>query len=170
MFYLIRATLSYVSTRIDEVELRIACLMKPLCTIPLCDRKASDCGFAMLSLVNLGVLAAMLRLFGDQSVTIIIDQFLHCLKEIMESNAQDANALAMLCMLEERLHRLEFLLHGSSNAFGVPDPAPEPAAREEAISTRLTSLESNLHRLALKHGVVQDILDLCTRLRTLVSN
>ena len=82
----------------------------------------------------------------------------------MERISQDARALATLNMLEERLHRLEFLLHGSSNAFGVPDPAPEPA-RNDTISTRLTNLQTNLRRLAARHGLVQNILDICMKVQ-----
>jgi hypothetical protein len=81
----------------------------------------------------------------------------------MEAGTDDASALATLKMLEERLHRLEYLLHGTSNEFGVPDPASPPAGRNEAVSARLATLESNLHRLASRHGVVQDVLNLCTK-------
>jgi hypothetical protein len=78
----------------------------------------------------------------------------------MESNAQDADELATLIMLEGRLHRLEFLLHGLSNTFGIPGPSPIPATATEPVSTRLASLESGLRRLASRHGLIQDLLDL----------
>jgi hypothetical protein len=81
----------------------------------------------------------------------------------MGVGTDDASALATLSMLEERLHRLEYLLHGISNAFGVPDPASPPAKDNEAVSTRLANLQGNLHRLASRHGVVQDVLDLCMK-------
>jgi len=81
----------------------------------------------------------------------------------MEAGTDDASALATLSMLEERLHRLEYLLHGTSNAFGVPDPASPPAKHDEVVSARLAQLQGNLHRLASMRGVVQDVLDLCIK-------
>lgn len=78
----------------------------------------------------------------------------------MEADSKEASALTTLNMLGERLHHLEFLLHGSSNAFGIPDRIPVPRTHEDTISTRLNSLESGLHRLASRHAVVQDVLDL----------
>jgi hypothetical protein len=78
----------------------------------------------------------------------------------MGSNAQEASTLAMLSMLEERLHRLEFILHGTSNSSGIPDPAPAPSTRDDTVSARLANVESNLRRLASRHGVVQNVLDL----------
>jgi hypothetical protein len=81
----------------------------------------------------------------------------------MEAGTDDASSLATLSMLEERLHRLEYLLHGTSNAFGVPDPASPPAEDDEVVSARLARLQGNLHRLASRHGVVQDVLDLCEK-------
>jgi hypothetical protein len=78
----------------------------------------------------------------------------------MKSSAQDASALVTLSMLEERLHRLEFLLHGTSNSSGIPEPAPAPSTRDDTVSARLANVESNLRRLASRHGVVQDVLDL----------
>jgi hypothetical protein len=78
----------------------------------------------------------------------------------MEDTSNEASALATLNMLEERLHRLEFLLHGSSNAVGIPDPAPARATQDDTVSTRLAGLESGLHRLSSKHGLVKDILDM----------
>jgi hypothetical protein len=78
----------------------------------------------------------------------------------MEDEQNISTSFATLTMLEERLHRLEFLLHGSSDAFGVPDPVPTPAGREDSVSERLAGLESSLSRLASKYGSVQDILDL----------
>lgn len=85
----------------------------------------------------------------------------------MESVTQGASALAMASMLEERLHRLEFLLHGSSDAFGVPDSASAPTTRDDGVSMRLANLDSNLRRLASRHGVVRDILDLRMEVRKL---
>ncbi len=78
----------------------------------------------------------------------------------MAVDAQDAGALATLTMLEERLHRLEFLLHGSSDAFGIPDLASTPSTQSDNVSTRITKLEGNLHRLASRHGLIQDVLNL----------
>lgn len=77
----------------------------------------------------------------------------------MES-PNEASALATLSMLEERLHRLEFLLHGSSNAVGIPQPAPMPAGRGDTVSRRLTGLQAGLQRLSSKHGVVKDVLEI----------
>lgn len=78
----------------------------------------------------------------------------------MDLNAEDGSALATLKMLEQRLRRLEFLLHGSSDAIGVPDPASAPATRDDTASTRLADVESKLRRLASRHNLVRDILDL----------
>ena len=72
----------------------------------------------------------------------------------------EASAFATLHMLEERLHRLEFLLHGSSNAVGIPDPAPAPATRDDTVSARLAGLESGLHRLSTNHGLVRAVLNI----------
>lgn len=83
----------------------------------------------------------------------------------MEGNSGDASALTTLRMLEERLHRLEFLLHGTSNATGIPDPARTPTAQDDTVSTRLAGLESGLHRLSTKHGLVRDILNIRGKLR-----
>lgn len=78
----------------------------------------------------------------------------------MGSDAQAASELNTCQMLGERLHRLEFLLHGSSNATGIPYPGPVAATREDTVSSRLASLESGLHRLASQHDSVQDVLSL----------
>lgn len=81
----------------------------------------------------------------------------------MEVVTDDASALATLSMLAERLHRIEFLLHGTSNAVGIPNPAPAPAGQNDAVCTRLANLESNFRRLASRHCVIQDVLDLCMK-------
>ena len=78
----------------------------------------------------------------------------------MEGTPNEVSALATLNMLEERLHRLEFLLHGSANAVGIPDPAPVPVGRDDTVSTRLAGLQSGLQRLSSKHGLVKDILEM----------
>lgn len=78
----------------------------------------------------------------------------------MDSDAQYASALATLNMLKQRLHRLEFLLHGSSDVFGIPEPAPSATTLDETVAMRLANIESDLRRLASRHPVVQDILDL----------
>lgn len=77
----------------------------------------------------------------------------------MESTDHEASALATLHMMEERLHRLEFLLHGSSNAVGISDPAQVPASSDETVCARLFNLERGLHRLSMEHSVVRDVLD-----------
>ncbi|ERF69113.1 hypothetical protein EPUS_01069 [Endocarpon pusillum Z07020] len=78
----------------------------------------------------------------------------------MEAATDSASALATLTMLEERLHRIEFLLHGASNALGIPDSAPAQSAGNDAVSTRLANLENHLNRLASRNSIVQDVLDI----------
>ncbi|KAF7503487.1 hypothetical protein GJ744_003678 [Endocarpon pusillum] len=78
----------------------------------------------------------------------------------MEAAADSASALATLNMLEERLHRIEFLLHGASNALGIPDSAPTQSAGDDAVSTRLANLENHLSRLASRNSIIQDVLDI----------
>lgn len=79
----------------------------------------------------------------------------------MEPSAEDTNAVVTLQVLEERLHRLEVLLHGSLHSIDTSHPTSVPATRDDTVSTRLTNIESGLHRLASRYGVVQDVLDLC---------
>lgn len=82
---------------------------------------------------------------------------------IMGPATDNASALATLHMLEERLHRIEFLLHGTSNASGVPEPAPTQTERNGDVSTQLADLENNLKRLASSHSIIQDVLDICMK-------
>jgi hypothetical protein len=84
-------------------------------------------------------------------------------KLYMESFEQEAGALSTLQMLEERLNRLEFLLHGSSSAVGMPDPAPIPTTSDDTVRARLVSLERAVHRLSSEHDIVRDVLKACMK-------
>ena len=81
----------------------------------------------------------------------------------MEAATDSASALATLTMLEERLHRIEFLLHDASNALAIPDSAPAQSAGETAVSTRLENLINHLNRLSSRHSIIQDVLDICMK-------
>jgi len=71
------------------------------------------------------------------------------------------DARAMLSLLETRLHRVEFLLNGSSDRDGIPDAAAKPWPNE-TVSERLAKLEDDLARLISKSSLAQDVLRLCT--------
>jgi len=76
------------------------------------------------------------------------------------SMAED-DARATLLLLETRLHRVEFLLNGSSDRNGIPDGAAKPLPNE-TVSERLAKLEDDLARLISKSSLAQDVLRLCT--------
>jgi hypothetical protein len=85
----------------------------------------------------------------------------------METGRNDAEAAARatLALLETRLHRLEFLLSGSSNEHGIPDPTTKPNQSSETVWARLDALEAELRRLKMLNGptgkAVREIVRLC---------
>ena len=72
----------------------------------------------------------------------------------------DAGDAATLTLLQERLHRLEFLLHGRTDAFGISFAAKTPSNVDGAVVARLEKMRTALQRLTAQQGAVRDILDL----------
>ncbi|KAK5458050.1 hypothetical protein LTS15_004129 [Exophiala xenobiotica] len=72
----------------------------------------------------------------------------------MATDASDPEAAARstLAALETRLRRLEFLLKGSSNEYGVPDLVQKPAQHNETVWARMDSLESEMVKLKKLNG------------------
>ncbi|KIX10517.1 uncharacterized protein Z518_01600 [Rhinocladiella mackenziei CBS 650.93] len=84
-----------------------------------------------------------------------------------DANDPEITARATLALLETRLHRLEFLLTGSSNEDGVPHPTTKPAHSRETVWAKLDALEAELGKLKKVNGpagtVVRDLDRLCGR-------
>lgn len=83
----------------------------------------------------------------------------------VEASDPEVAARATLALLETRLHRLEFLLTGKSNEFGIPHSVLEPANSNDPIRTKLNNLEDGLQNLKNLGGpagmVLRDIDRLC---------
>ncbi|KAL2401329.1 hypothetical protein ABEF93_005051 [Exophiala dermatitidis] len=84
----------------------------------------------------------------------------------MATNSTDpeAAALGTLALLEDRLHRLEFLLSGKSNEGGLPEPIPTPSHNNETIRAKLDSLEDRLSKLKKLDGTAGEIVQNVERL------
>ena len=85
----------------------------------------------------------------------------------MATDATDPEAAARstLVALETRLRRLEFLLKGSSNEYGIPDPVRKPAQHNETVWARLDSLDSEMVKLKKLNGsagtLIRNVEQLC---------
>ena len=85
----------------------------------------------------------------------------------MTSNCNDPEAAARgtLPLLETRLHRLEFLLSGSSDKDGIPPSTGSSIPSSETLRARLNALEAGVERLKRLTGnpgtVVRDLERLC---------
>ena len=79
----------------------------------------------------------------------------------MDSPSHEANALETLAILGERLHRLEFLLHGASAPCGVPEPATTAATEDQSVADQLANLEDRFRHLTSRHEVIRKVLDQC---------
>lgn len=83
----------------------------------------------------------------------------------MAAEDPETAARATLALLETRLHRLEFLLNGTTNEHGVPDTLPAVSKESDMVWTKLNALDSRLASLkkngGLAESVVTDIERLC---------
>ena len=76
----------------------------------------------------------------------------------MDPSNTEAGAVETLGLLSERLHRLEFLLHGSSDGFGT---AHASTSTEVPVVTQLADIETKFRRLSSKNEVIEKLLSLC---------
>jgi hypothetical protein len=73
---------------------------------------------------------------------------------VMTTDSDDPQAAARttLLLLETRLHRLEFLLTGTSDENGIPEQVTMPQQSKETIRGRLDAVDAALGRLKRLHG------------------
>ena len=85
----------------------------------------------------------------------------------VDMNYPEATTHSTLALLETRLHRLEFLVAGTSNDDSVPDQTTKGPRNNETIWAKLDALEAELAGLKKLGGtagtVVRDIEQLCRR-------
>lgn len=83
----------------------------------------------------------------------------------MTASDPEVAARATLALLQNRLHRLEFLLTGITNEEGIPELSPGTTQARDNVWSRLDSLSSQLASLKTLSGpagvVVKDIDRLC---------
>lgn len=75
------------------------------------------------------------------------------------ADPEDVIASDTIDLLETRLRRLEYVLSG--NAYSSSDAPVEAYTKENTVTTRLGTLESDLRKLSNKSSLVQDVLKLC---------
>lgn len=107
--------------------------------------------YAISHLINLGS-----EYWSPLSLqTLSRHRIMNTIKTIAENEA-----FATLTLLETRLHRLEFLLSGSTDHHGITEATVKPARRHEPVAARLKSLEDDLAKLTANSRLVQDMLRL----------
>lgn len=88
-----------------------------------------------------------------------------CTDMATDATDPEAAARSTLVALETRLRRLEFLLKGSSNEYGIPDPVRKPAQHNETVWARLDSLDSEMVKLKKLNGsagtLIRNVEQLC---------
>ncbi|KIW47133.1 uncharacterized protein PV06_02731 [Exophiala oligosperma] len=70
----------------------------------------------------------------------------------------EAAARATLALLETRLRHLEFLLKGTTDQDGIPEPATSPAHGKDTVWSRLDHLEGEFERLKKHSGAASTMI------------
>ena len=72
-----------------------------------------------------------------------------------------------ISLLESRLRKLELLIAGTTSTADELTPSP-PTSPQDTITFRLNTLEKEFQSLTSKSPVVQQLLDLCTAMPSLL--
>lgn len=75
-------------------------------------------------------------------------------------DGMQASALQTLDALEQRLRRIDFLLHGSSQDSIANDTAVTPSESSQSIASRLQSLEKSLQAVISQSDSATELLQL----------